>query len=117
MANALPEPRNFTALSSLDQLIVGALVLFLLVFAFELRLVLPCGGWERVSTCAAAIKTDSSWSLYFEIDPFWSSIPPWYAAVMNLQVLVFNPFWALSLAMYANHRQDTAWFRTATIAV
>ena len=112
-----PAPRNLTALASLDQLIVGALVLFLLVFAFELLLVVPCGGWQQVSTCAAAIKTDSAWSLYFEIDPFWSAIPPWYAAVMNLQDLVFNPFWAISLAMYVAHRQDTAWFRTATIAV
>ena len=117
MAKALPAARNIAALSSLDQLIVGALVLFLLVFAFELLLVLPCGGWERIATCASAIKTDSAWSLYFEIDPFWSSMPSWYAAVMNLQDLVFNPFWALSLAIYLTHRQDTAWFRTATISV
>ena len=117
MAKALPAPRSLTALSSLDQLIVGALVLFLLVFAFELLLVVPCGGWERISACEATIKSGSAWGLYFEIDPFWTAMPPWYAAVMNLQDLVFNPFWALSLAMYLTHRQDTAWFRTATIAV
>jgi hypothetical protein len=115
---AQPDRRGIVAgLSHLDQLIVGALLLFLCVFVFELRLVVPCGGWERISTCAAAIKTDSAWSLYFEIDPFWSAIPSWYAAVMNLQDLVFNPFWALSLAVYLMHRQDAAWFRTATIAV
>ena len=35
----------------------------------------------------------------------------------DLQDLVFNPFWALSLAIYLTHRQDAAWFRTATIVV
>ena len=44
-------------------------------------------------------------------------MPSWYAAVMNLQDFVFNPFWAFSLAIYLTHRQDTAWFRTATISV
>src|SRR5262245_65200212 len=103
--------RNGVAgLARLDQLIVGALLLFLLVFVFELRLVLPCGGWKQISTCAAAIKTDSAWSLYFEIDPFWSSMPSWYAAVMNLQDVVYNPFWALSLVIYGIGRQDAAWF-------
>ena len=77
MAHSPRAPRGIATLSSLDQLIVGALLLFLLVFAFELLLVLPCGGWEQISTCEAAIKTDSPWSLYFEIDPFWTSMPSW----------------------------------------
>jgi hypothetical protein len=117
MASSLPAPRGLALLSKLDQWIVGALVLFLLVFVFELRLVLPCGGWEQIATCEAAIKTDSAWSLYFAIDPFWSSMPSWYATVMNLQDLVYNPFWALSLVLYLLHRQDAPWFRTATISV
>jgi hypothetical protein len=117
MASSHPGSRSLAGLSNLDQWIVGALVLFLLVFAFELRLVLPCGGWEQIARCEAAIKTDSAWSLYFEIDPFWSAMPSWYAAVMNLQDLVYNPFWVLSLAFYLLHRQDAAWFRTATISV
>jgi hypothetical protein len=36
---------------------------------------------------------------------------------MNLQDLVYNPFWALSLVLYLLHRQDAPWFRTATISV
>jgi hypothetical protein len=109
--------RGFTALANLDQLIVGALVLFSFVFAFELLLLVPCGGWEHLATCESAVKTDSAWSLYFEIDPYWSTMPPWYTAVMNFQDFVYNPFWLLSLAIYAMHRQDAAWFRTATIIV
>ena len=109
--------RGLPGLSSLDQLIVGALLLFSLVFVFELWLLVPCGGWQHLATCEAAVKTDSAWSLYFEIDPFWSAMPSWYAVVMYLQDFVYNPFWLLSLAMYATHRHDTAWFRTATIAV
>jgi len=109
--------RGITALSSLDQLIVGILLLFLAVFVFELLLVVPCGGWENLSTCDAAIAKDGVWSSYFDLDPYWGLMPPWYAAIMNLQDYVFNPFWTLSLFMYLTHRQDTAWFRNATIIV
>ena len=109
--------RGITALSSLDQLIVGILLLFLAVFVFELLLVVPCGGWENLSTCDAAIAKDGVWSSYFDLDPYWAPMPPWYAAIMNLQDYLFNPFWTLSLFMYLTHRQDTLWFRHATIIV
>jgi len=109
--------RGLGSLPPFDQLIVGALFLFLLVFVFELMLVVPCGGWAALSSCETALMKDGAWSGYFEIDPYWATMPAWYATVMNLQDVVYNPFWLLSLGVYWLHRQDTAWFRTATIVV
>jgi hypothetical protein len=114
-----PQPgrRGIAGLSPLDQLIVGALILFLVVFVGELSVVVPCGGhWFGLSTCESA-TTNAAFSTYFDLDPFWSDMPGWYATVMSFQEYVFNPFWALSLVMYATHRQDRPWFRTATIVV
>ncbi|MCV7346910.1 hypothetical protein [Mycolicibacterium rhodesiae] len=109
--------RGLRSLSALDQFIVGCLILLLLVFGLELMLLVPCGGWHNLPTCTASVKTNGAWTDYFAIDPFWSSMPDWYVVVMNFQDFLFNPFWGLSLVMYLMHRQDTPWFRTATIIV
>jgi hypothetical protein len=109
--------RGLRSLSTLDQFIVGCLILLLLVFGLELMLLIPCGGWHNLPTCTASVKTNGAWTDYFAIDPFWSSMPDWYVVVMDFQDFLFNPFWGLSLVMYLLHRQDTPWFRTATIIV
>ena len=107
---------RITNLSTFDQLIVGILVLFLFVFAFELYLVVPCGGWENVETCNSP-AAEGAWAGYYEIDPYWGLMPDWYANIMNAQDFIYNPFWALSLFMFLAHRQSTPWFRTAMIVV
>ena len=121
MASSASRPRSagrsISDLTTLDQLIVGVLLLFLAVFVFELMLLVPCGGWENLSTCTTPIATTGAWSAYFELDPYWAEMPAWFAAIMNIQDYVFNPFWTLSLFMYLSHRQNAVWFRTATIAV
>ena len=68
----MPRLQRITGLSSLDQLIVGMLVLYLFVFAFELSLVLPCGGWENLDTCdhSSAEAARAAWQGYYEIDKF-----------------------------------------------
>lgn len=115
--SVVPRLRDVGTLSAVDRLIVGALILFLAVFAFELLLVVPCGGWQNVSRCTSSLSLNGAWSSYFRLDPFWNDTPAWYVAVMNLQDFIFNPFWAVSLYMYLTRRQDIPWFRTATIAV
>jgi hypothetical protein len=110
---------RITNLTSVDQLIVGILVLYLFVFAFELFLVLPCGGWENLDGCnhSSAEAARAAWQGYFEIDPYWGAMPDWYANIMNAQDMVYNPFWVLSLFMFLTGRQDARWFRTAMIVV
>ncbi|MCA9511809.1 MAG: DUF2781 domain-containing protein [Myxococcales bacterium] len=108
-----------TRLSTVDQLIVGVLVLYLFVFVFELALVMPCGGWEHLEGCdsSSAEAARAAWQGYYDIDPYWGAMPDWYANVMNAQDYVYNPFWALALFMFLTGRQDTPWFRTAMIGV
>jgi len=105
--------------SSLDLLIMGILVLFLFVFIFELWLVVPCGGWDALEGCESpsAETALAAWQGYYEIDPYWGAMPPWYANVMNAQDLIYNPFWALALFFFLTNRQDTPWFRTAMTVV
>ena len=105
--------------SSMDLLIMGILVLFLLVFLFELSLVVPCGGWDSLEGCASpsAEAALAAWQGYYEIDPYWGRMPPWYANVMNAQDWIYNPFWALALGMFFMNRQDVPWFRTAMTVV
>lgn len=111
--------QRITHLSSIDQLIVGILVLYLFVFVFELSLVLPCGGWENLDACdhSSAEAARAAWQGYYEIDPYWGAMPDWYANIMNAQDTVYNPFWALSLFMFLTGRQNKRWFRTAMIVV
>ena len=110
---------RITNLSSVDQLIVGILILYLFVFVFELFLVLPCGGWENLDGCnhSSAEAARAAWQGYYEIDPYWAVMPAWYANIMNAQDTVYNPFWALSLFMFLTGRQNKRWFRTAMIVV
>ena len=110
---------RITNLSSVDQLIVGILVLYLFVFAFELFLVLPCGGWENLDGCnhSSAEAARGAGAGGDEIDPYWGAMPDWYANIMNAQDLVYNPFWLLSLFMFLTGRQNTRWFRSAMIVV
>lgn len=105
--------------SSLDLLIMGILVLFLFVFLFELSLVVPCGGWGALEGCdsPSAEAALAAWQGYYEIDPYWGEMPPWYANVMNAQDWIYNPFWALALVMFVTNRQDAPWFRTTMIVV
>ena len=115
----MPRLTKITELSTIDQLIIGILVLFLFVFAFELFLVVPCGGWENLEGCngASADAAKAAWQGYYEIDPYWGVMPDWYANIMNAQDLIYNPFWSLALFMFLTNRQDTPWFRTAMILV
>lgn len=110
---------RITGMSTVDQLIVGILVLFLLVFVFELSLVVPCGGWENLEQCdsSSAPAARAAWQGYYDIDPYWGAMPDWYANVMNAQDYVYNPFWALALFMFLTGRQETPWFRTAMVVV
>ena len=110
---------RITNLTSVDQLIVGILVLYLFVFAFELFLVVPCGGWENLDGCnhSSAEAARAAWQGYYEIDPYWGVMPDWYANIMNAQDMIYNPFWVLSLFMFLTGRQDARWFRTAMIVV
>lgn len=98
---------------------MGILVLFLFVFAFELSLVVPCGGWDSLEGCdsPSAEAALAAWQGYYEIDPHWGEMPPWYANVMNAQDWIYNPFWALALGMFVTNRQDLPWFRTAMTVV
>ena len=67
---------RITALSTVDQLIVGILVLFLFVFLFELSLVVPCGGWDQLDQCdsSRAPAARAAWQGYYEIDPYWADM-------------------------------------------
>ena len=105
--------------SNLDLLIMGILVLFLFVFLFELWLVVPCGGWDALEGCdsPSAEAALVAWQGYYEIDPYWGAMPPWYANVMNAQDWIYNPFWALALFFFLTNRQDTPWFRMAMTVV
>ena len=89
--------------SNLDLLIMGILVLFLAVFFFELWLVVPCGGWDALEGCdsPSAEAALAAWQGYYEIDPYWGAMPPWYANVMNAQDWIYNPFWAMALLFFA----------------
>ena len=107
---------RITGLSTVDQLIVGILILFLFVFAFELYLVVPCGGWENVKACGSP-AAEGAWAGYYEIDMYWGLMPDWYGNIMYAQDFIYNPFWALSLFMFLTRRQNTPWFRTAMIVV
>jgi len=109
--------RRLTERSSTDLLIMGILVLYLFVFAFELSLVMPCGGWENLEGCdsPSADAALAAWQGYYEIDPYWGAMPDWYANIMNAQDYLYNPFWAIALFMFATDRQERAWFRTALI--
>ena len=113
-----PRPR-LKERSSLDLLIMGVLILFLFVFVFELWLVVPCGGWDALEGCESpsAETALAAWQGYYEIDPYWGVMPPWYANVMNAQDWIYNPFWALALFFFLTNRQDTPWFRTAMTMV
>lgn len=108
-----------TELPTVDQLIVGILVLFLFVFVFELYLVVPCGGWENLEGCdsRSAQAARAAWQGYYQIDPYWGAMPDWYANIMNAQDYIYNPFWALALFMFLGQRQKTPWFRSAMIVV
>jgi hypothetical protein len=108
-----------TELPTVDQLIVGILVLYLFVFGFELMLVVPCGGWENLAGCdsPSAEAARAAWQGYYEIDPYWGRMPDWYANVMNAQDYLYNPFWALALFMFLSERQETPWFPSAMIVV
>ena len=101
---------RITGLSTVDQLIVGILILFLFVFAFELYLVVPCGGWENVKACGSP-AAEGAWAGYYEIDMYWGLMPDWYGNIMYAQDFIYNPFWALSLFMFLTRRQNTPWFR------
>ena len=111
--------QRITNLSSIDQLIVGILVLYLFVFVCELSLVRPGGGGENLDACdhSSAEAARAAWQGYYDIDPYWGAMPDWYASIMNAQDTVYNPFWALSLFMFLTGRQNTRWFRTAMIVV
>ncbi len=70
----MPRLAKITELTTIDQLIIGILVLFLFVFAFELFLVVPCGGWENLEGCngASADAAKADWQGYYDIDPHGS---------------------------------------------
>jgi len=103
--------------STQDQLIIGTLLLFILVYAMELALLLPCGGWDGIDTCDIPDMALAMWSDYFKLDPLWSVMPPWFEMTMTLQDLIFNPWWCLALFMFWTNRQDAKWFGAITCTV
>lgn len=110
--------RTLTTRTLLDNFIIGFLILFAIVFVMELMLFVPCGSWEELAACenlpAAAA---AMWEPYYEMDPLFKEMPPWYAAIMNVQDALFNPWWLLSLVFFWTGRQETDWYRLGTILV
>ena len=61
--------------SALDQFIIGVLILFLLVYASELMILVPCGSFAALSSCDLPSASKDFWSTYFVIDPLFAQGP------------------------------------------
>jgi len=103
--------------SPLDQFIVGLLIVFLLVYAYELMLLVPCGSFADMANCDLPPASKQFWSTYFQIDPLFAQMPPYYVAIMSMQDYLYNPWWALCLFMFFTNRQDAPWHASITLLV
>ena len=103
--------------SALDQFIIGVLILFLLVYASELMILVPCGSFAALSSCDLPSASKDFWSTYFVIDPLFAQMPPYYVAIMSIQDYLYNPWWAVCLFMFWTNRQDTPWLASITLIV
>ena len=103
--------------SALDQLIIGVLILFLLVYVSELMILVPCGSFAALSSCDLPAASKEFWSTYFLIDPLFAEMPPYYVAIMSIQDYFYNPWWAVCLFMFWTNRQDAPWLASITLLV
>jgi hypothetical protein len=100
----------------IDTLVIGIFIIFLIVYATELSLAIPCKGFT-FSGCRLPGFAQAFWGTYFKIDPLFLQGTDWYTALMRLQDFVFNPWWIVSLVMFWTGRQETLWYKTATVLV
>ena len=103
--------------STLDNFIVGLLAMFLLVYVSELLLLVPCGSFAALPTCDLPPVAKAFWTQYFEIDPLFAAMPPFYVMIMSMQDYLYNPWWAVCLFMFWTGRQDAGWLQTITLFV
>jgi len=116
-STAAPARIRLVDRSALDQFILGLLIVFMLVFAYELMLLVPCGSFTDLSTCDLPPESTQVWSTYFRIDPLFAQMPPYYVAIMSLQDYLYNPWWAVCLFMFWTNRQDAAWHASLTLLI
>ncbi len=108
---------TLTTRYDIDNFIVGLLIMFLLVYALELMILIPCGSFHDIMSCDLPPASRAFWQAYFELDPLFLEMPAWLVTVMSIQDYLFNPWWVLSLFMFWTGRQQTNWYRTCTLVM
>lgn len=101
----------------IDNFIVGLLIMFLVVYALELMILIPCGSFHDIMSCDLPPASQAFWKAYFDLDPLFLEMPAWLVTVMSIQDYLFNPWWVLSLFMFWTGRQEANWYRTCTLLV
>jgi uncharacterized membrane protein YhaH (DUF805 family) len=101
---------------AVDTLAIGVFITLIVIYVNELSLAIPCGGFS-FSECHLPDYAQALWGTYFKIDPLFFQGADWYVATMRLQDFVFNPWWIVSLVMFWTGRQETPWYKTATIVI
>jgi uncharacterized membrane protein YhaH (DUF805 family) len=101
---------------AVDTLIIGVFIALIVIYVNELSLAIPCRGFS-FSECRLPSYAQAFWGTYFKIDPLFFQGADWYVATMRLQDFLFNPWWMVSLVMFWTGRQETRWYKTATIVI
>ena len=65
--------------------------MFLLVYALELMILIPCGSFHDIMSCDLPPASRAFWQAYFELDPLFLEMPAWLVTVMSIQDYLFNP--------------------------
>ena len=83
---------TLTTRYDIDNFIVGLLIMFLLVYALELMILIPCGSFHDIMSCDLPPASRAFWQAYFELDPLFLEMPAWLVTVMSIQDYLFNPW-------------------------
>jgi uncharacterized membrane protein YhaH (DUF805 family) len=116
---AEPQGRQANTLrtrGAVDTLVMGVFITLIIIFVNELSLAIPCRGFS-FSECQLPSYAQAFWGTYFKIDPLFFQGADWYVATMRLQDFLFNPWWIVSLVVFWTGRQETPWYKTATIVI
>lgn len=108
---------SLSARYDVDNFIIGFLIMYMLVYVSELLILVPCGSFQDLASCDLPAAAKGFWSSYFETDPLFAQMPPYYAMIMSIQDFLYNPWWALCLFMFWTGRQEAPWHKTITILV
>ena len=100
------------AVAAVDRVLLASFGVFCFVaFFFEPYVVHLCG-WEGLETEAClATLVGRLWNFYAtSFDPIFLNLPLWLRIVCSLDLLLFGPFYALSLFTFATGRQTQRWY-------